>query len=320
MTGKEFHHILRKYLKGKGTAEEEHVIDQFYARNQSKDLLDDYTEKEEAEARRHIKSRVLDAIRSEASANKQAVRHRFMKVAASVVIIFTVSLGVYKVLTSETEVVYLTKTTQKGQKATITLSDGSEVKLNAESTLIYPEAFTGDIRNIQLKGEAFFNVAKDRNRPFTVNSYGVVTTVLGTSFNVSAFPEEDIKVTVATGKVSVSSEEQQVELTPGEQATYQLTDKHLVQEKVAVESFIAWKDGILQFTKSSLPEIASALERWYGVTITFSEAQSDHCQLRMTFDNLTLRQTLEQLAIVADVRYHFRNNGQIEITGVGCSN
>lgn len=131
-----------------------------------------------------------------------------LKVAASVTLFLGFSLLAYFFYTDARDQTAntVTKTTVAGQKSTITLADGTTIRLNSESSLVYPESFDGDIRSVQLVGEAFFDVAHDEKRPFIIKSGDLVTTVLGTSFNISAFPDEDIEVTVASGKVAVSTD------------------------------------------------------------------------------------------------------------------
>lgn len=162
----------------------------------------------------------------------------------------------------------VTKQTTFGQKQIIRLPDGSTVHLNAGSKLTYTEPFQDNKRKVSLTGEAFFEVARDEQRPFVIHSGVVSTKVLGTSFNVRAYPDEQqIVVSVETGKVGVNLEEteQNVEINPTEQATYMEGQNALSVSTFDRQEVIGWKDGIIQFKDMPLSRVITKLERVYGV-------------------------------------------------------
>lgn len=226
---------------------------------------------------------------------------------------------------------YLTKTTERGQRLTFQLSDGSKVKLNAESTLTYPEKFDGNTREIQLSGEAFFEVTKDPNRPFIVGTGEVNTEVLGTSFNISAFPGRNIVVTVATGKVNVSAVRgtlpsgeitdnqsfKNIILTPGQQAVYDVTNKGLTHRKVNPGDHLGWKEGILKFNETPLGEVVEILQRWYDVDIQFVNKQLASCAVTSTFQSERIKDVLEELKFIFKLDYTI-NDRTIVVSGEGC--
>ncbi len=156
-----------------------------------------------------------------------------------------------------------------GAKNTIKLADGSVVRLNAGSKLIFPEHFTRDIRTVELKGEAFFDVAKDENRPFIIKTGEISTQVLGTSFNVRYHEnEENIEVALISGIVKINdSRGNEIFLKPSEMAVYSKNDKNLQKKNFNVRLITSWKDNILVFEKASIQQIKEKLERWYGVKI-----------------------------------------------------
>ena len=150
----------------------------------------------------------------------------------------------------------------------IELSDGTIVFLNADSRLKYPTSFGSTERKVYLEGEAYFEVSKDAVRPFRLETKDVVIEVLGTSFNVNAYPEQSsTSTTLATGKVQINKGEQQVLLQPGEQACS--TDTGFIVHTVDVREFISWKDGLFIFNNMSLEQIMRQMERWYGLSVTF---------------------------------------------------
>lgn len=163
----------------------------------------------------------------------------------------------------------ITRYNPPGQKTRINLPDGSTVYLNSESKIVYPEDFLTN-RNIQLEGEGFFKVAKDAAHPFTVEADGVLTTALGTSFNISTFnPENKVAVTLVTGRVRLHQEEgkKSLELNPGEESILSATDDNLSKYPVNPKDRILWTEGVLRFAETPFEEIVPVLERWYGVEI-----------------------------------------------------
>ena len=146
----------------------------------------------------------------------------------------------------------------------LVLSDGTKVWLNSASKLKYPVAFTGGQRKVFLEGEAYFEVAADTVHPFLVETSGMSVTVLGTGFNVMAYPEEmEAAVTLVHGKVGVQTDHRQQILQPDEQYVYQTTTRRGTVRKVDVSQYVDWKDGILNFDSMPLEELTRRLGRWY---------------------------------------------------------
>lgn len=167
--------------------------------------------------------------------------------------------------------IYNTLTNPKGsQVATMQLSDGTRIWLNAGSSLTYPVAFTGKERKVTITGEAYFEVAHLANQPFTVSSGRAEVTVLGTHFNVNAYSDEaDIKVTLLQGSVKVSepgNNHSQI-LVPGQQAI--IADDIKIAEKVDIEETMAWKNGRFRFNGADIESIMRQVSRWYDVEIEY---------------------------------------------------
>ncbi|MCG8323297.1 MAG: FecR domain-containing protein [Cytophagales bacterium] len=225
---------------------------------------------------------------------------------------------------TDTPIALLEKETQRGHKATLTLADGSTVILNSQSKLIYPENFD-NIREVTLEGEAFFQVNRNPAKPFIVHSHGLKTTVLGTSFNIKAFNDEDIAVTVATGKVKVQAANNAVNgtdvspiaLAKGEQAIFNTSDNTLKKHSINATDFIVWKEGILKFQKANLSKVVEALARWYNVDFTLENDRLDRCTVIGTYKNQSLVTVLENLKFVLDIEYEFTPQGVL-ISGEGC--
>ncbi|MCE7056250.1 DUF4974 domain-containing protein [Algoriphagus sp. AGSA1] len=195
-----------------------------------------------------------------------------------------------------------------GKKTKITLPDGSTVFLNSASKLTYPADFLQD-RSISLEGEGFFEVIKDHEHPFTVESKGIVTTALGTSFNISTFGTEDkVAVTLLTGKVELRQEGKgnAIQLVPGEGSVLSRNDEHLSKTAINARDRILWTEGILKFKDTDFDQLAKILERWYDVQITL---QGSGKKLASgTFDsNESLRNVLEVLSGSLDFSYELKD-------------
>lgn len=153
----------------------------------------------------------------------------------------------------------------RGGEYQIILSDSTRVWVNADSELQYPDHFMGDERKVVLKGEAYFEVAKDTLRPFYVEIGDMSVKVLGTSFNISAYPNSKRQTTLVGGCVMINWNQQQVTLYPGQQATE--TTRELQVREVNVENYVGWIDRRFVFKDKLLGEVLEDLERWYDVEI-----------------------------------------------------
>ncbi len=160
--------------------------------------------------------------------------------------------------------------TPAAKRMTITLIDGTKVMLNSNSKIRFPGNFSKNSREVYAEGELFFEVARDNEKPFIVNINETKVTVLGTSFNVRAYPgENSVKTTLCTGKVQFSAENISLTLAPGEQSVYQNTEKTIEKHSVDVYDYTAWKDGVTYFNNKSLSEIMYNLSMWYGFEYVF---------------------------------------------------
>ncbi|MBO9154005.1 FecR family protein [Chitinophaga sp. GCM10012297] len=165
---------------------------------------------------------------------------------------------------------YSTLVTPKGGQFRITLPDGSKVWLNAASTLRFPNAFAGGEREVQLTGEAYFEVAKNPAMPFKVKVNDMAVQVLGTHFNVMAYPDEPgIRTTLLEGAVKVQHGESAVQLEPGQQANLSLSGKMTTKNDVDVEEVVAWKNGYFHFNRESLQGVMRQIGRWYDAEIAY---------------------------------------------------
>ena len=243
-------------------------------------------------------------------------RRSFVKYAASAIILLAVGLASYYGVKDsediETVVVkYVVKENMAGQKSTITLPDGSTVKLNAESTLTYGESFNNELREVTLQGEAFFMVTKNPKAPFIVKTGDIKATVLGTSFNVRNFNEEsDIQIALATGSLRVEGNNSngnkgKLILAPNEMTSYTKTSGEMIKSNFELEEVLAWKNNTIYFNKANLTEVEKKLERWFGVNIVLSNQPNSAVSVSTTFTNQSLENILETLKFTLGFEYEF---------------
>lgn len=168
---------------------------------------------------------------------------------------------------------YNTMTTPKGRQFQLVLPDGSKVWLNAASSIRYPTVFTGKERKVEITGEAYFEVAKNKTLPFRVQvNDGTEIEVLGTHFNINSYTnEETINTTLLEGSVQVRNKEGKIILKPGQQAKVAGTEKIKILDEVDIEKVMAWKNGVFNFNDASLQEVMRQLERWYDIEVVYEK-------------------------------------------------
>ena len=231
-----------------------------------------------------------------------------------------ISFSVYKIIDKNRTSIAQVIVVPNGHKQKVLLEDGTTVHLNSGSKLTCPQKFIGNTRRITLSGEAFFEVARNVKKPFIIESGKIITTVLGTSFNVQAYPNEDIKVTVATGKVKVVSlnksdkQSGSVFLEPGQQAVYSLKQAHLIQQQVSVNQFIDWQNNTLYFEYETLASVFKKLERVYGVHIHCDNKTTLQQTVKTSFRDDDIKTVMNDLQFILDFKYHFRTKDTIEVT------
>lgn len=192
---------------------------------------------------------------------------------------------------------YNTITIPNGGQYQLTLADGTKVWLNAGSSLKYPVAFTGAERNVELIGEAYFEVAKNKYMPFKVHSGKQTVEVLGTHFNISAYADDDqIRTTLLEGSVKVSAGRAFIIIKPGSQArTTKDSEAITAFTPVDAGEVIAWKNGLFQFKDADVQTVMKALSRWYNVRVTYDGAVTSKRFSGKIYRNVNVAQVMEIL-------------------------
>jgi transmembrane sensor len=196
-----------------------------------------------------------------------------------------------------------------GKTSEIILPDGTKVYVNAGSRLVYPEFFVDKRREVFLVGEAFFEVKENKTQSFIVQTSDVRIEVLGTQFNVSAYPTDNIIETVLTeGKVKLEQNnsglfDSAIELEPGQLASFNKRSNETIIKEVRTENYTLWKDGLYKFESSDLSRVIKKLERFYNLRFTYSDPMLGTIKISGKLDlNETREEIISRVALAASVQ------------------
>lgn len=245
--------------------------------------------------------------------------HYAKRVAAVFIIAVCVGLATYAVYKRNFTLSLIEFRTDK-EKKEILLSDGTKVWLNKNSVIRYPKEFQKDIREVEVEGEAYFDVTKNPQKPFVIHSQNSVIRVVGTSFNVHAFPaENEIIVTVTSGKVAFyeqSNEAGKIYLVKGDRGILSKDIHTVIKEKNTDMNFISWQTGKVIFSDTPLAEAVEVLSRHYNKSIRVTGDVAS-CRFTGTFSNQSLEDVLEELGALLNIEIKNKNSF-LTITGKGC--
>lgn len=199
------------------------------------------------------------------------------------------------------------------------MADGTQIFLNKNSTIKYPSEFDGDTREIEFTGEAFFDVAKDPNRPFIINTPFESVTVLGTSFNVRAYGNEsNSEIAVSTGKVNVNSGSSSIIVEPNQKVIVNHSSDLMGLESTESLNELAWHTNTLRFANTPLNKVILDMSEFYGVQITLNNKAIENCFYTDTFVREELDIALQSIAVVFDVTIQKLENGDYVLDGGSC--
>lgn len=216
---------------------------------------------------------------------------------------------VYNKVGNDTQTVYNTMTTPRARQYNLELSDGTKVWLNASSSITFPTSFAANERKVILTGEAYFEVAKDKTRPFRVSVNDMQVNVLGTHFNVNAYDDEAaVNTTLLEGSVLLTEKGKKVLLKPGQQAQKQKSGAIVVNDNVNLDEVMGWKNGVFYFDNASIQTVLRQVSRWYDVDVVFEKGIPTRTFEGEIQRNLQLSQVLK---ILEKNKVHFKIDGNI---------
>jgi ferric-dicitrate binding protein FerR (iron transport regulator) len=295
-------------LNGNPTKQEQEIVDKWLKSNEkNRSILDNL-----------FNTSYIDSIKNEAYDSKENIysdiSYRIEKnksrrtiniwkyIAAASIMISIILLGAYFYKykdASPVTIAQIQTKTPNGLTSNILLGDGTTVRLNAGSELSYPAVFNGNERNVTLKGEAYFEVARDETHPFIVETNDIKIKVLGTSFNIKSY-EDDEKVitTLLEGSISVENKnsstknESDLILEPNQQLVFDKKDKTLNIREVNSTLFVIWKDGQYYFEGEKFSDIVKKLERGFGININIKSPELNNLVFSGVFNKT---ETIDQI-------------------------
>lgn len=205
--------------------------------------------------------------------------------------------------------------TPAGSRTMITMEDGTKIWMNAKSKVTYPSHFSGKSREIEMEGEAYFEVKKDKKRPFRIKTAEINIEVLGTSFNVKSYPEEKrITTTLVEGKVAIwrsGNQSHRVDLSPLQKAIYNRTNQSINKSDISAEhlnGITGWMNNKMIFENETFGSIAVKLERSYNAEIVFEDPEISKHRFSGTFEGMSIEQALNALQYASEFKYEIKKN------------
>jgi len=243
-----------------------------------------------------------------------------LKYAAIIVVAFLAGNLMQPPAPVETEIRYSEIKVPFGQMSQLKLSDGTKIWLNSGTTLRYPERFAENSRSVTIEGEAYFEVSKMAHKPFKVSTPDMKVEVLGTSFNLSAYPEDaTTSATLVEGKIDIqtSAGKTIAHINAGQMATKIKTEPNIEIRNVKTAFYAAWIDGKIFFDDEPLDQIAVKLERWFNVEIVFADERlKSHRFTGTILKNKPVDQIMQALELISPIRFKHQVNaiGRDKIT------
>lgn len=319
ISDQQFRRLLARYLDNTASPHERELLDRFF--NSYSDEIPDRELLNNAK----LQEKILQGIHARVATQRRPAMggmHRIWIALAAVVSLFVLAYfwatetkpaGTVPIAYGVVE-----KVSPRGQRTVIRLPDGTTVHLNSESKISYPENFGLKIREVEVSGEAYFEVVKNE-KPFVVHAGKVRTEVLGTSFNIKNRTGKRIEVTLAEGKLNVTTSSGNSSLLrPLQQAVIKTNTGELLTRHVDVRLFTSWKDNVLLFEKTSLKDAISVLESWYAVEIDIVNPTLEQCSITGKYKDEPLGNVLSSFQFLLKLDIRRLNETHYAIRGTGC--
>ena len=319
-----FWNILAKKLCGEADSSEQEELDMLISRNPN--FAD---QAKAATSYAHVFDVDVSSIKVDVERAWQQVQDKKVKVipirsnnsslkwiagiAASLVLICT---SVWFFINTDTHGIYHAENDSRH----IILEDGTNIWLNNNTTLKIDDYFNMNSRKVILEGEAYFEVAKNAEKPFIVKANTTETKVLGTKFNIKAIGKDSLVITtLMEGKIKFSTETDQALLTPMHYAVFNLNSKKLITDSLSNKNAVAWKNsGTIEFEETQFTEVISAIESCYHVEIKVENNDILNCRFTGSFEKAKIDDLLEVIAASLNITYRIENN-EVIFTGTGCN-
>lgn len=308
--------LIKKVVNNRAVSSEIEELSSYLSDNQIKqrlfDLYKDRWGQSSDELEMSIQMKMWDQIKRTLPAEEQQIepksatlRKRIVQWAgAAAIALILISTGFYFINKDGVQHSQIVSV-DRGQKAKIELPDGTQIWLNSASSIIYAEDYNKKNRTVKLDGEAYFDVAKDKNKPFIVDLGAMSVEVLGTTFNVKAYKEDSLyTTTLIEGAVRVANSSQTITMVPNEKVVFNKKDNKMQKSETAnAEYSHSWYSNDLAFDQESLSEIAKTLERMYNVSIVFETDDIRKVRFSGRIKNNNLEGVLQLISFVAPIKF-----------------
>jgi len=314
--------LIEKFFRKQASTGEIIRLKELFSQAEAKDILSDFYGEEwerasfilEKEVEERIHAELQKQIPVDSPSVKFPLWRKITRIAASILIpVFCVGLGYYfsGAHSKQNGNNKLTVQVAIGQKANMQLPDGTRVWLNSASSLTYDNAdYNKKERVVDLQGEAYFDVSKDKTRPFIVETHELSVEALGTKFDVKAYPEDNyILTTLLEGNVRVSSSSQSAVMNPNEKLKF--TKENGLFDKSALpdaDKNVSWVNNQLAFDHERLEDIAKILERMYSIHFNFASENLKDIRFSGTLKNNNLENVLQLITFVSPINYSLKND------------
>jgi ferric-dicitrate binding protein FerR (iron transport regulator) len=309
--------LLDRFMKGETSDQENTQLLKWFRSEQSqKEIVAFYQkrweEKSDSQMPLDIQERMFHQIKTrvdESGRKRKIHNHTFaywLQYAAAIILLFAIGLGTHTFIKRPQSInKELLVTAEKGQRANVTLPDGTKVWINSHSQISYPTDYGENERRLSLNGEAYFEVAKDENKRFIVNAGEMEVEALGTSFNIKAYSEDEtIITTLFSGKIKTTVANASTELLPNQFASYNRQSRKLTYMDAENVNYASmWRNNELAFNSQLLSEIATTLHRLYNVNIEFKSEKLRHYRFSGVIKNNSLENVIEIISLTAPIQY-----------------
>jgi ferric-dicitrate binding protein FerR (iron transport regulator) len=305
--------LHNQFLDGKATTNDvRFLLNQMKDPDFEKEWMTEQWNNASTEMNHGVQKQIFETIKKETTPQKIAINRHWFTIAASILLLLTSSLSVYFYLNGRDKVQAedMTVAVEKGQKAKITLPDGSSVWMNSGSKISYGKRFNQSERIVNLEGEAYFDVAKRKNAPFIVKSGEFTVEALGTAFDVRAYPEESLITTVLVrGKVEVGDELNKIRLIPNQRVVYDKSVRSMAKTEVEDSRlYTSWMNNELVFESESFKNIATVLERNYNIRFKFENNALQKYRFTGTIRNTSLESLLQIFSMTSPFTYNIKDS------------
>lgn len=320
MEKQDYIQLFDKFLLKQASPEEMQILIQWLKSEGSfQDWMDKEWDAASSGMESDLQQKLLGQIKKKISLETQQIplkRNKYRtlylwtaRIASVVILLLLTGISVYRYAMEQQKMQDMIVSVEKGQKANITLPDGSKVWVNSDSRLIYGSRFTSKERILELEGEAYFEVAPDKMRPFIVETKNISVKALGTSFDVKSYKEDNwVSAVLMTGKVEVWSENEKLILEPNQRILFDKSTGKMEKSKVMdATDFSGWMYNTLSFEAETFENIVQTLQRLYNTKIVFESESLKKYRFTGSPGNTSLESILQILSLTSPLSYEVKD-------------